>query len=429
MATYTSLSKKELSELEGKLQAEYEAFKAKGLKLDMSRGKPGADQLDLSLPILDCIDSSEACKAENGTDCRNYGLLDGIPEAKRLFADMLEVKPSEIIIGGNSSLNMMYDTVARAMTHGLLHSEKPWAKLDRVKFLCPVPGYDRHFTICEHFGIEMINIETTPEGPDMEQVKKLVESDPAVKGIWCVPKYSNPAGTTCSDAVVDALAALKPAAGDFRIYWDNAYCVHHLTDEHDHLKNLLETARACGNEDMVFLFGSTSKVTFPGSGVAMMAASAANIEYIKKLMFPQTIGPDKLNQLRHVRFFGDLAGMKAHMKKHAALIAPKFDAVLNTFANELAPTGVAEWTNPRGGYFISFNAMDGCAKEIVRLCKEAGLVVTPAGATFPYGKDPRDRNIRIAPTFPPLAELKTAISLFCLCVKLVSVQMLLRKAA
>ena len=427
MPNYPSLSKSELLELSAELRRQYDAFRTRGLQLDMSRGKPGADQLDLSLEVLDCINSSESCKAENGTDCRNYGLLDGIPEAKRLFAEMLEVEPDEIIIGGNSSLNMMYDAVARAMTHGMLGSPKPWCRLDKVRFLCPSPGYDRHFTVCEHFGIEMITIPMREDGPDMDEVRRLAESDDSVKGIWCVPKYSNPQGITYSDRVVDAFAALKPAAPDFRIFWDNAYCVHHLTDEHDQLKNILEACRRSGHEDMVYIFGSTSKISFPGSGVAMMAASRANIEFIKQQLSAQTIGPDKLNQLRHVRFFKNLGGIEEHMRRHAALIRPKFEAVIESFERDLSGTGIGRWTNPRGGYFISFDAPDGCARRTVQLCMEAGVKVTPAGATFPYGKDPHDSNIRIAPTFPPVNELKTAMQLFCLCVKMAAVEKLLAK--
>jgi len=425
MSKYERFSKTQLLEKKNELIESYKKFKAKGLQLNMSRGKPGADQLDLSLGVLSCISDSENCKSESGSDCRNYGTLDGIPEAKRLFADMLNVSPEEIIIGGNSSLNMMYDTFARAMIHGVLGSDKPWAKLEKVKFLCPCPGYDRHFTICEHFGIEMISVENTSEGPDMAEVKRLAENDDSIKGIWCTPKYSNPEGITYTDDVVDAFAALKPAAKDFRIFWDNAYCVHHLSEEQDTLKNILTTLRANGKEDMVFMYGSTSKVSFPGSGVAMMAASKANIAFTKKQLFAQTIGPDELNQLRHVRFFKNLDGIKEHMKKHAAILKPKFDAVINTFEKELSGKGIAEWTSPRGGYFISLNTLDGCAKRTVELCLEAGVVITPAGATYPYGKDPRDRNIRIAPTFPPVAELETAIDLFCLCVKLAAVEKLL----
>lgn len=429
MPVYSSLSKSQLNDLMIPLKKRYDSFKAQGLKLDMSRGKPGKDQLDLSLDVLDCINSSESCKSEDGTDCRNYGLLDGIPEAKRLFAAMLEVDPDEIIIGGNSSLNMMYDAVARAMLLGVLGSEKPWCKLDKVKFLCPAPGYDRHFAVTESLGIEMINIDMTPEGPDMEQVRRLAESDESIKGIWCVPKYSNPEGITYSDAVVDAFASLKPRAKDFRIFWDNAYCFHHLTDEHDQLKNILTACRDNGNEDMVYIFGSTSKISFPGSGVAMMAASRANIDFTKRQLCAQTIGPDKLNQLRHVRFFKDLAGLEEHMKKHADVLRPKFETVVGSFERELTSLGIAEWSNPRGGYFISVNTLDGCAKRTVQLCREAGVVLTTAGATFPYGRDPRDRNIRIAPSFPPVSELKTAIELFCICVKIAAIEKLLSEPA
>jgi aspartate/methionine/tyrosine aminotransferase len=424
MPEYASFKREQLCGLKAKLQKQYESFKSKNLKLDMSRGKPGTDQLDLSLEVLDCINSSESCKSEGGADCRNYGLLDGIPEAKKLFADMLEVNPSEIIIGGNSSLNMMYDTVARAMTHGIL-GQTPWCKLDRVKFLCPSPGYDRHFAVTEHFEIELVTVDMKDDGPDMDAVEKLVASDSSIKGIWCVPKYSNPEGITYSDAVVDRFASLNPAAADFRIFWDNAYCVHHLREKHDELKNILEALRKNGKENMVYIFGSTSKISFPGSGVAMMGASEENIKSIKEQLAFQTIGPDKLNQLRHVRFFKDMDGIAQHMEKHAEIVRPKFDAVIDCFERELAGTGLASWNNPNGGYFISVNTLDGCAKRTVELCKEAGVVITPAGATFPYGKDTRDRNIRVAPTFPPINELKTAVELFSLCVKLAGVEKLL----
>jgi aspartate/methionine/tyrosine aminotransferase len=424
MPEYSKMSSDERARLLGALREKYSEIKSRGVKLNMSRGKPGSDQLDLSLDVLDCISSSESCKAEDGTDCRSYGLLDGIPEAKRLFASMLGVKPEEIIIGGNSSLNMMYDAVARAMMFGVLGSPRPWCRLEKVKFLCPVPGYDRHFAITEKFGIEMINIPMTPEGPDMAEVKRLAESDGSIKGIWCVPQYSNPQGITYSDAVVDAFASLKPAAPDFRIFWDDAYCVHHLYPEHDSLKNILSACRGHGTEDMVFIFGSTSKISFPGSGVAMMAASQANIDFIKKQLFAQTIGPDKLNQLRHVRFFRDMDGISRHMEKHAALLRPKFETVIGCFERELGGTGAAEWTSPRGGYFISVNVPDGCAKRTVQLCREAGLIITPAGATFPHGVDPRDRNIRIAPTYPSVTELRGAVELFSVCVRIAALEKL-----
>jgi aspartate/methionine/tyrosine aminotransferase len=426
MPDYLSLSKEQLKIKKSELQKQYETFKAKNLKLDMSRGKPGADQLDLSLEVLDCINSSESCKSEGGADCRNYGLLDGIPEAKKLFADILEVKPSEIIIDGNSSLNMMYDTVARAFTHGIL-GETPWCKLDNVKFLCPSPGYDRHFKVTEFFGVEMISIEMKSDGPSMDEVERLVSSDPAIKGIWCVPKYSNPQGITYSDEVVRRFAKLKPTAPDFRIFWDNAYCVHDLNDTPDKLLNILDACRENGNENMVYIFGSTSKISFPGSGVAMMAGSEQNIEDIKSKLAFQTIGPDKLNQLRHVRFFKNTDGILAHMKKHAAIIKPKFDTVFESLERELNGSGLLSWTNPNGGYFISVDTLDCCAKRIVQLCGDAGVVMTPAGATYPYGIDPHDCNIRISPTFPPIHELEMAMELFCLCVKLASVEKLLEK--
>ena len=427
MSKYSLLSDTQKKALLSDLTAQYRAFQSRGLSLDMSRGKPGADQLDLSLDILDCINGSESCKAEDGTDCRSYGLHDGIPEAKRLFAQMLGVGPDEIIIGGNSSLNMMYDAVARAMMFGVLGSNEPWCKLEKVKFLCPVPGYDRHFKITESFGVDMINIDMTPEGPDMEQVRRYVENDESIKGIWCVPKYSNPEGITYSDAVVDAFASLRPRASDFRIFWDDAYCVHDLYQEHDHLKNILGACRAHGSEDMVFIFGSTSKISFPGSGVAMMAASKANVDFTKDQLGPQTIGPDKLNQLRHVRFFKDMNGIRAHMTKHAALLRPKFETVIGCFERELAGTGTLQWSNPRGGYFISINTLDGCAKRTVQLCREAGVKLTPAGATFPSGFDPRVRNLRIAPSCPTVAELSQAVELLSLCVRIAALEKLLGK--
>ncbi len=362
---------------------------------------------------------------EDGTDCRNYGVLDGISEAKELLADMMEVAPDHIIIYGNSSLNVMYDTVSRSMTHGVM-GNTPWCKLDKVKFLCPVPGYDRHFAITEYFGIEMINVPMTPTGPDMDMVEELVASDDSIKGIWCVPKYSNPQGISYSDQTVRRFARLKPAAPDFRIYWDNAYTIHHLYDmDQDHLIEILAECKRAGNPDMVYKFASTSKISFPGSGIAAIAASQNNLVDIKKQLRIQTIGHDKVNQLRHVRFFGDIHGMVEHMKKHADILRPKFEAVLETLDRELEGLGIGTWTTPKGGYFIAFDSLDGCAKAIVAKCKKAGLVMTGAGATYPYGKDPHDSNIRIAPSYPPLNDLKQAMELFALCVKLVSVEKLL----
>ena len=425
MKTYTEMSKEELLALKGDLEKQYEDAKALNLALDMSRGKPAAAQLDLSMPMMSLLNEDSVLKAENGTDCRNYGVLDGIPEAKKLMADMVGAKPENVIVYGNSSLNIMYDTIVRSMLHGVLGST-PWCKLDKVKFLCPVPGYDRHFAITESFGIEMISIPMTENGPDMDMVEKYVQEDKAVKGIWCVPKYSNPQGISYSDETVRRFAALKPAAKDFRIFWDNAYCVHHIYEEkQDEILNILEECEKAGNPDMVYQFASTSKVTFPGSGVAAISTSTANIADIKKNMTLQTIGHDKINQLRHVKFLKDADGIKAHMKKQADIIRPKFEAVLEVLDKELGGLGIATWTKPNGGYFISFETLDGCAKAVVGKCKEAGVVMTGAGATFPYGKDPKDSNIRIAPTLPTPEELSKAADLFVLCVKLVSVEKLL----
>ena len=422
--SYKEMTKEELQEIRKEVAAKYDELKAKGLKLDMSRGKPNTEQLDISMGMIDTLTDYNLV-GEQGVDCRNYGVLDGIIEAKRLLSAMIECPVDNIIIYGNSSLNVMYDTVARSMTHGVMGST-PWAKLDKVKFLCPVPGYDRHFAITEFFGIEMINIPMTEDGPDMDMVEDLVSKDEAIKGIWCVPKYSNPMGITYSDETVRRFANLKPAAEDFRIYWDNAYCIHHLYEDHqDHILEILEECEKAGNPDMVFKFCSTSKVTFPGSGIAAISASKANLDFIKKQMSVQTIGHDKLNQLRHARFFGDFNGMLEHMKKHADIIRPKFEAVLEMLDKELGDLGIAKWTKPNGGYFIGFDTMDGCAKKVVAMCKEAGVVMTPAGATYPYGKDPHDSNIRIAPTFPSTEELKQACETFVTCVKLVSLDKIL----
>lgn len=422
---YNDMSKEELLALKESLNKEYAEAKAKGLSLDMSRGKPAAKQLDISLGLLDTINSSSDLKSEDGTDCRNYGVLDGIPEAKKLMADMMGTTPDHVIVYGNASLNIMYDQISRAYTHGIL-GNTPWCKLDKVKFLCPVPGYDRHFAITERFGIEMINIPTSESGPDMGMVEEYVSKDASVKGIWCVPKYSNPQGYTYSEETVKRMAALKPAAEDFRIFWDNAYVIHDLYDDKkDEIADIISECEKAGNPDMVFEFASTSKVSFPGSGIAALATSANNIADIKKQLTIQTIGHDKLNQLRHVRFFKDINGLKEHMRKHAEFIRPKFEAVEEVFEKELSGLGIGSWTEPNGGYFISFEAMDGCAKAIAAKCKEAGVKLTGAGATFPYGKDPKDSNIRIAPSFPTPEELKQAADLFVLCVKLVSVEKLL----
>ena len=422
---YNDMSKEELLALKESLNKEYAEAKAKGLALDMSRGKPSAKQLDVSLGLLDTINSSSDLKALDGTDCRNYGVLDGIPEAKKLMADMIGTTPDHVIVYGNASLNIMYDQISRAYTHGIL-GNTPWCKLDKVKFLCPVPGYDRHFAITERFGIEMINIPMSESGPDMGMVEEYVSKDASVKGIWYVPKYSNPQGYTYSEETVKRMAALKPAAEDFRIFWDNAYVIHDLYDDNkDEIADIISECEKAGNPDMVFEFASTSKVSFPGSGIAALATSANNIADIKKQLTIQTIGHDKLNQLRHVRFFKDINGLKEHMRKHAEFMRPKFEAVESVLEEELGGLGIGSWTEPKGGYFISFEAMDGCAKAIVAKCKEAGVKLTGAGATFPYGKDPKDSNIRIAPSFPTPEEMKQAADLFVLCVKLVSVEKLL----
>lgn len=428
MKAYKDLSKEELLTLQKQLNKEYEEAKAKELKLDMSRGKPAASQLDMEMDFMNVLNADSIFKTEAGVDCRNYGIMDGIPEARKLIGDVLGVSADNVIVFGNASLNIMYDTVARSEIFGVM-GETPWCKLDKVKFLCPVPGYDRHFAITEQFGIEMINVPMTEDGPDMDMVEELVNTDPAVKGIWCVPKYSNPQGYTYSDETVKRFAALKPAAKDFRIYWDNAYAIHDLYEEKkDTLLDIISECEKAGNPDMVYEFCSTSKVTFPGSGIAALAASKANLDFIKKFMTIQTIGYDKVNQLRHVRYFKDAEGMKAHMMKHAAILRPKFEAVFHVLESELNGLGIGSWTEPKGGYFISFDAMEGCAKKIVEKCKEAGVVLTGAGATYPYKKDPKDSNIRLAPSFPTPEELAMATDLFVLCVKIVSVEKLLKEA-
>ena len=425
MKPYSEMTREELQELKKELSAEYKIFQGKDLKLDMSRGKPSTEQLDLSMGMMDVLSSEDDLICEDGTDCRNYGVLDGIREAKELIADMIEVSPDNIIIYGNSSLNVMYDTISRAMTHGVMGST-PWCKLDKVKFLCPVPGYDRHFDITEYFGIEMINVPMNEGGPDMDMVEELVRNDEAIKGIWCVPKYSNPSGVSYSDQTVRRMARLKPAASDFRIYWDNAYGIHHLyDDDQDNVLEILAECKRAGNPDLVYKFSSTSKISFPGSGIAAIATSPNNLEDIKNQLKIQTIGHDKVNQLRHVRFFKDIHGMVEHMRLHADILRPKFEAVTGILERELGGLGIGTWTNPKGGYFVSFDSLEGCAKQIVAKCKKAGVVMTGAGATYPYGKDPKDSNIRIAPSYPPLQDLVTATELFTLCVKLVSVDKLL----
>ncbi len=429
MKPYAEMTKEELKSLKAQLRSDYKDYQGKGLNLNMARGKPCTEQLDLSMGMMDVLSSNDDLTCEDGTDCRNYGVLDGIKEAKELIGDMMENPIDSIIIYGNSSLNVMYDTISRSMTHGVMGST-PWCKLDKVKFLCPVPGYDRHFAITQYFGIEMINVPMTPTGPDMDLVEELVAADEAIKGIWCVPKYSNPQGISYSDDTVRRFARLKPAAKDFRIYWDNAYGVHHLYDrDQDHLIEILAECKRAGNPDLVYKFASTSKISFPGSGLAAIATSPNNMEDIKMQLSIQTIGHDKVNQLRHVRFFGDIHGMVEHMRRHADILRPKFEIVTGTLESELGGLGIGTWTTPKGGYFISFDALDGCAKEIVAKAKKAGVVMTGAGATYPYGRDPHDSNIRIAPTYPSVEDLRTAMEIFTLCVKLVSIDKLLGEEA
>ena len=420
---YRSMSRSEQMEELQKQQANLEVLKAKGLKLDMSRGKPGKAQLDLVSDILTVLTDTADCIVD-GTDVRNYGILAGLPAAKALFADVLGCKPEECFIGGTASLTLMYDTIAKAYTHGLLHSEKPWCKLDKVKFLCPAPGYDRHFKITESFGFELITVEMTPDGPDMDQVEELVK-DPEVKGIWCVPKYSNPDGIIYSEETIRRFAHLKPAAPDFVLMWDNAYCVHEFDGDYVPFPDIISLCREAGNPDMVFEYASTSKITFPGAGISVMAASEANQKYMQKLLGIQMISYDKVNQLRHVKYLKNKEGTIAVMKKHAGVLGPKFKMVLDTLEREIAPLGIAEWQKPKGGYFVSVNTMDGIAKRTLALCKEAGVVMTSAGATFPYGKDPRDRNIRVAPSLPPVSELEQAMEVFCVSMKIAALEKLL----
>lgn len=427
MKTYDQMTKEELLQEQEKLQKEYKGFEEAGLQLNMARGKPERAQLDLSMPMMDLLDSKSDCHAEDGTDCRNYGELDGIPEAKQLMAEIMECRPEQVIVFGNASLNVMFDAVARYMLHGVCGGT-PWCQQGKVKFLCPVPGYDRHFAVTECLGIEMINVPLGEDGPDMDLVEQLVGSDPLIKGIWCVPKYANPTGISYSDEVVRRFATMKTAADDFRIFWDNAYCVHHLyeeADKQDQLLNILDECEAAGNPDRVLEFASTSKITFAGAGISAMAASENNLKDAKAVMTIQTIGYDKLNQLRHVLFLKDRAGVDAHMMKHAAIMRPKFEKVEQMLSEEITPLGIGSWVSPRGGYFISFNTLPGCAKRIVGLAKDAGVVLTGAGAPFPYGKDPEDTVIRLAPSFPSMDELIEATKIFICSVKLASVEKLL----
>ncbi len=427
MPRYAAMTKAELETELAAVRARYDEMVARGLALNMARGKPSAAQLELSLPLLDVLDAEADLTAEDGTDCRNYGVLDGIPEAKRLMATLLDDEPDSVIVLGNASLTAMYDALVRLMLFGTQGSA-PWGQLPAVKWLCPVPGYDRHFTICEALGIEMIPVPMDEHGPDMDEVERLAGADDAVKGIWCVPKYSNPTGVTYSDEVVRRLASMACAAPDFRIFWDNAYAVHHFSAEAAEQDRVLDIAAACaaaGNPERYLKFGSTSKITFPGAGVAAVAASPANVAEIKRHMNAQAIGHDKLNQLRHARFLDEGRGLASHMAAHGALMGPKFELVCRRLDEELGEAGIATWTNPRGGYFVSFEGPAGTARRIVALAKEAGVTMTGAGATWPYGDDPNDSNIRIAPSLPPLEELDAAMDVFCCCVKRAALEKML----
>ena len=427
MSAYKEMGEEKLKKELQLLEEEYKKICQDNISLDMSRGKPGTDQLELSMGMLDVLNSKSDMISSDGFDCRNYGVLDGIPESKKMMAAIMGTSPENVIVYGNASLNIMYDSISRSFTHGVL-GNTPWCKLEKVKWLCPVPGYDRHFAITEHFGIEMINVPMDDNGPDMDMVEKLVSEDETIKGIWCVPKYSNPTGISYSDEVVRRMAKLQPKAKDFRIYWDNAYAVHHLYEENqDEILDIISECEKAGNPDMVYEFASTSKITFSGAGVAAMATSKANIDSIKKQMTIQTIGYDKINQIRHVKFFNDFDEIKAHMMKHAEKMRPKFKAVLDMLEAELKPTGIGKWTNPRGGYFISLDITEGCAKKVVDMCKAAGMVLTNAGATFPYGKDPEDKNIRIAPSYATPEELTKASRILVVCVKIATLQKMLGK--
>lgn len=424
---YLSADKDKLEKEYEELLKQYEDAKGKGLNLNMARGKPGVEQLEISVHMLDIVNSSSTCQSVDGTDCRNYGLLEGLPSCRHLFGKILDVDPELVMVGGNSSLNMMFDTISTMMTTSIVEGEKPWFEVKDRKFLCPVPGYDRHFGITEYFGFEMIPVPMNSEGPDMDVVEKLVSEDASIKGIWCVPKYSNPSGVTYSDETVKRFAALKPKAKDFRIMWDNAYAIHDVTDTPDTLLSIMDECKKTGNENLPILFCSTSKITFPGSGVAAMAASKDNMKVFKEKYKYQTIGFDKINMLRHMLFFKNYDGILNHMEKHKEILKPKFEVVISKLKSQLEKTGIASWTEPNGGYFVSVDVLEGTADEVVRLCKEAGVVLTGAGATYPYGKDPKNSNIRIAPSYPPVEELAKAMDIFCICSKLVAAKKILGK--
>lgn len=424
MLDFASMPKADLKKLKTELEKNYREFQQKKLNLNMARGKPSAQQLDFSAQMMDVLNSSSDFRASSGEDCRNYGIPQGLPELREIFARMMETDAGHVIIGGNSSLNMMFDTVSCGMTHGFSGCE-PWGKQQHLKFLCPSPGYDRHFAVTQYFGFDLVTVPMTASGPDMDVVEEYVRNDPSVKGIWCVPKYQNPIGITFSDETVRRFANLKPAAKDFRIFWDNAYCVHDLTDTPDRLLSLWDECKKAGSLENVFFFASTSKITFPGAGVAALAAGDENLKILMERYSFQTIGPDKLNQLRHLRFLKDFDGVMAQMARHRESVAPKFQTVLSGLESSLGGKNVAQWSHPNGGYFISVDVLPGCAKRVVALCGEAGVKLTGAGATFPYGKDPDDSNIRLAPTFPPVSELEQAVKLFCICVQLAAAEKLL----
>ncbi len=417
MKNFLDMDKNQLLKEYDELSKEYKNFKNKNLKLDMSRGKPSPEQLDLSLGMLDVLNSGSDFKTKSGLDVRNYGVCDGIPELKEFIAELTGLNKNDFIVGGNSSLGMMFGAISFFMTHGAGGNE-PWSKQGKIKFLCPSPGYDRHFAITQYFKMELVTVPMTPEGPDMDFVENAVKNDPAVKGIWCVPKYSNPQGVTYSDDVVKRFASLKPAAPDFRIFWDNAYFVHDLTETEASLLNIMNECCKYDAEELPLIFYSTSKITFPGAGVAFMACRGKNLSDFKKMYSVQTVGFDKINQLRHLRFLKDKSTLYNHMKKHREILKPKFDMIINRLKNEFENNPILFWNEPKGGYFISVDTVSGCAKRVVELCKNAGVILTEAGATFPFGKDPEDSNIRLAPTYPCANELEEAIDLFCLCVKL-----------